>query len=96
MRYEFEAVVWRYSGQAAWHFVTVPAQFADGLKALRGPAQAFGSIRVRAQTGETVWSTSLFPDSRSGSFLLPLKADVRRSENLAAGQTARFVLDLEI
>jgi len=96
MRYEFEAEVWRWKEDAAWHFVTLPADCAEGLKALRGRAPGFGSIRVRVETGGTAWRTSLFPDRRSGSFLLPLKADVRRREGLEAGRSARFAVEMEI
>ena len=96
MIYEFEAEVWRYAGAAAWHFVTLPTDLAAGLKALRGPAQGFGSIRVRAETGQTSWRTSLFPDAGSSSFVLPLKVEVRRREHLEAGRRARFVVEMEM
>jgi hypothetical protein len=53
-------------------------------------------MRVRAETGQTTWRTSLFPDSRSGAFLLPLKAEVRRRETLVPGDVRRFVVELEL
>jgi hypothetical protein len=96
MRYEFTAEVWRWTGDAAWHFVTLPAELTHGLKQMRGPARAWGSMRVKAQTGQTTWRTSLFPDSRSGAFLLPLKAEVRRRETLVPGDVRRFVVELEL
>jgi hypothetical protein len=45
----------------------------------------FGSVRVRAEIGGVAWSTSVFPDSRSQSFLLPVKAEVRRKAGVTAG-----------
>jgi hypothetical protein len=96
MRYEFSSEVWLYQGQGAWHFVTLPADLGDSLRRMRGAAKGFGSIRVTASVGETRWRTSLFPDSRSGSFLLPLKAEVRRREDLQAGQSRLFSVELEL
>ena len=44
--------------------------------------RSFGSIRVTATIGETSWQTSLFRDSKSNSYLLPIKAKVRGKEGL--------------
>lgn len=32
MRYRFEALLWRHTGDAAWHFVTLPAEMADEIE----------------------------------------------------------------
>lgn len=82
---EFEAPVWLYTGQAAWHFVTLPDEAGDQVRFVAGQRQGFGSVRVRATVGATSWTTSVFPDRKSGSFLLPVKADVRKREAISAG-----------
>ena len=94
--YEFHAEVWLYPGQAAWHFVSLPVDLAESLRAMRGASSGWGSIRVTASVGGTSWRTSLFPDSKSGSFVLPLKAEVRKREELQAGQTRLFAVELEL
>ncbi|APG88921.1 hypothetical protein SAMCCGM7_pC1737 (plasmid) [Sinorhizobium americanum CCGM7] len=48
-----------------------------------------------ARTGKTEWTTSIFPEKASASFLLPVKAEVRRKERLTAGQAIRINLSLE-
>jgi hypothetical protein len=94
--YEFEAEVWVSGGEGAWHFLTLPADVGEGLKALRGPARNFGSMRVSASVGDTVWKTSLFPDRRLGTFLLPVKADVRRRLGLGVGDSVRVTIEVLI
>ncbi len=42
----------------------------------------FGSIRVTVTIGETSWQTSLFRDTMSNSYLLPVKAAIRRKEEM--------------
>ena len=81
----FEAVVWVYSGPAAWHFVTLPEKSAQMIRFVAGRRPGFGSVRVHVSIGASRWKTSIFPDKNSGSYLLPLKADMRRREGISAG-----------
>lgn len=50
-----------------------------------GPPRGFGSVRVEATVGGTTWRTSVFPDSRGGSYVLPVKRAVREAEDLDDG-----------
>lgn len=93
--YRFEAELWLYTAdRAAWHFITVPADIAGQIRFMTGKTNGFGSIRVRARIGECLWSTSLFPDKATGSYFLPVKADVRRAAAIAAGD--RVSVELHI
>jgi hypothetical protein len=96
MYYDFEAEIWRSSGAGGWFFVTLPVDVAQGLRALSGPRAGFGSLRVRAQIRAESWDTSVFPDTRSGSLLLPLKAQVRKDARVTAGDRVRVQLELAI
>lgn len=92
---DFVATLWRHGGPAAWHFVTVPEDLADALRALHGDAEgAFGQLPVTATIGATTWRTSLFYDTKAGSFLLPVKADVRRRERAGDGDEVRVGLEV--
>ena len=92
---EFDAEVWLYEGDAAWHFVTLPEDVSDDIEArTTGPRRGFGSVRVRVTIGTTNWSTSIFPDSKRGAYLLPVKKEVRRREGVTAGDRVAVTLDL--
>ena len=96
MSYCFTATVWRHTGEAAWHFVTLPAEVADEIEFLTADTRrGFGSVKVRVRIGRTGWSTSVFPDSARRSYVLPVKATVRRAEHLEDGTTATVQLELE-
>lgn len=97
MRYEAEAEVWLYTAaKTAWHFVSLPSEFSEGIRALRGPrAPGWGSLRVTATIGGTTWRTSIFPDTKSGAFILPLKAEVRRRESIGAGDRVAVTVEIE-
>jgi Domain of unknown function (DUF1905) len=67
--------------------VTIRQEIADELHArYHDDRRAFGSLRVRVSLGRSTWSTSLFGDRRSGSYPLPLKAEIRTRERVEAGQ----------
>ena len=84
--YSFSAPLWRHAGEAAWYFVTLPHDVTDDVEHLTSDTRrGFGSVRVEATVGATTWRTSLFPDARSESFLLPVKRAVRIAEGLDDG-----------
>jgi hypothetical protein len=90
--YLFEAELWRVNGAAAWHFVTVPDTISAQIRFLAGGAKGFGTVRVAARIGRSNWKTSLFPDKASSCFILPVKADIRRSERISPGDQATVEL----
>jgi hypothetical protein len=95
-RFSFEAEVWEHDGPAAWHFVSLPEPVADDIEAEFGHrAKGFGSLRVDVAVGSTRWSTSIFPDSKRGTYVLPLKKSVRIAEGLISGTSVRVGIDVQ-
>lgn len=88
----FTAHLWEHSGDGSWHFVTVPVEVSDEVRAeVDGPRRGFGSVRVEVTVGTTTWRTSVFPQS-DGTFVLPVKKAVRRGEDLLAGDDVSVAL----
>ena len=92
---EFEAELWLHDGEAGWHFVTLPGEVAEQVRAEAGEPRGFGSVRVEVTIGGSTWRTSVFPDTKTGSFVLPVKAEVRRREDLLAGDVVEVGLGVE-
>ncbi len=91
--FTFTGTLWRYSGKGAWHFVTLPADVAEAIRFFR-PSKVFTPVAVTAEIGASTWKTSVFPDSKSGSFLLAVKAEVRKAEGIGHGDDVRVSLRL--
>jgi hypothetical protein len=92
-RYSFATELWEWDGNASWHFVSVPEDDADDIEErFGGRAGGFGSIRVEVTIGSSTWRTSLFPDSKRRTYVLPVKKPVRSAEGLTAGSTAAVTL----
>jgi len=86
-----------WSGEGgSWHFVTIPPGEAVEIRlesAASGMRRGFGSVRVKASIGEVAWTTSIFPQ-KSGGYLLPIKAAVRRDAGIAAGDDVSVLIEL--
>lgn len=84
-----------YPGMNAWRFLTVPKKESQEIKDQFGAqAKGWGSLPVRVTVGRTIWKTSIFPDKRSGTYLLPLKAQVRKAEEIFDDDVVKFQIEL--
>ena len=93
--YRFEAEVWEHDGDGAWHFVSLPNAVAGEIDELHGHrAGGFGSVRVEVTIGGSTWRTSVFPDKKRATYVLPVKKPVRKAEQLEAGSVARISLEV--
>lgn len=88
--------VFLYPGEVAnWHFVPVAKAVGQEIKEKYGKfARGFGSLPVTVTSGKTTWKTSIFPDKYSGSYILPLKAQVRKKEQIEAGEKVTYTVQL--
>jgi hypothetical protein len=96
---EFDAELWIWDARRddSWTFVTLPVDASDEIldrTAATGPRRGFGSVRVRVTIGGSTWTTSVFPDSVRGAYVLPVKRAVRKAESLGEGDTATVTVEV--
>ncbi len=88
-----EIIFWR--GPAPFYFVAVPEADSREIKAVSNMVTyGWGVIPVSVQIGGTQWTTSLFP--KGDLYLVPIKASVRKAENLAEGDTVTLHLIIDM
>jgi predicted lipid-binding transport protein (Tim44 family) len=51
-------------------------------------------IPVTVQIGKTEWKTSMFP--KDGRYIVPVKVDIRRAENLEEGDTVTVRIEVQL
>jgi len=86
--FTFDAELW-VAENGSWHFVSLPSDASAQILERVDPSRpGFGSLYVDANIGATSWQTSIFPDSTRGTFVLPVKASVRKAERLRPGEVA--------
>ncbi|MCE2926310.1 MAG: DUF1905 domain-containing protein [Rickettsiales bacterium] len=93
MAVNFTAELWMYLGKSAWFFVTLPKDESEQIKFLNSHRQrSWGSLSVNAKIGKSEWKTSIFPNSKTGAYLLPIKANIRKKEKILAGDKVKISL----
>lgn len=93
--YKLRSKVMVYPGDGGWRFMAIPLKEGREIKAKYGKhARGWGSLPVAVTIGKTAWETSIFPDKQSGSYLLPLKAQVRNKEGIYDDDSVSFTLKL--
>ena len=94
LKHKLKEMVWIYKGDSPWHFVTITKDYADEIKKdYIWPRKGFGSIPINVTIGKTTWKTSIFPD-KEGSYLVPLKKEIRLKENIKVGDTIIFFIEV--
>lgn len=94
MDLEFSGEIIHWRGPAPFHFVSVPDEQSAAIESVSSiVSYGWGAIPVEARVGRTDFTTSLFP--REERYLVPIKAAVRRAEQLTLGDhvTVRIRLD---
>jgi hypothetical protein len=94
--------LWRWTsstGSGSWHFLTIDGGAGEALSAtalmrrLERSIGGFGSLKVSARIGDSLFRTSVFP-SKSQGWLLPVKAAVRKAEGIGEGDAVEVVLEV--
>ncbi|WP_242653047.1 DUF1905 domain-containing protein [Intrasporangium flavum] len=85
-----EVIFWR--GPSPYHFVAVPEPALEEVASWSFASYGWGCLPVHGRLGRTDFRTSLFP--KDGGFVVPIKAHVRRAEDVDLGDVVRLRVDL--
>ena len=89
----FEAAIVEWRGPAPFLFAPVPEHLVGEIRyAALSESYGWGVVPVVARVGDSEFTTSLFP--RGGTYLLPVKVAVQRSEGVGLGD--RIVVSMRI
>lgn len=95
IRYRFKARVWRYPGKGGWYFVSLPPDMGREIREqFRKSEEGWGRLKAKAGIGKSEWVSAIWYDSKQQTYLLPLKASLRKQENLEEGTVCEVSLYL--
>lgn len=93
LEFSFTATIIEWRGPAPFFYAPIPLEHADAIRqAAKRVSYGWGVIPVTCRIGEVEFTTSLFP--RDGTYLVPIKAAVRRRSGITVGD--EIAIDLEI
>lgn len=94
-KYRFKGEVWKYKGHAGWHFVTLPKKLSVTIRKNHGfSEEGWGRLKAKAFTGDSEWQTAIWFDTKAESYLLPVKASVRKANGIKSGVEILVILQL--
>lgn len=95
--FTFASKLWEYGGQGSWFFITLPVDYAQDIKSIVEPSskKGFGSLKVKATINNQTWETSIFPDSKSKSYVLPVKKEIRIKAKITEGDDINVTLEIK-
>lgn len=84
INYEFSSSVYYYSSSpqmTGWTMVSLPKNLSSAIReAFKSLEEGWGRMKVTAKIGKTEWQTAIWFDTKQDTYLLPLKAVVRKKE----------------
>lgn len=87
--FTFSAPLYLWAARTdSWVFANLPAEASDEIEHRAvGPRRGFGAVRVDVQVGSSSWRTSVFPSSKDGVYVLPVKKAILKAQGLAVGDS---------
>jgi len=93
IKYEFNAKPWQYVGKGGWIFVTLPLELSKEIRSnFKSEEEGWGRLKTTVQIGKSEWKSAIWFDSKSDAYLLPLKAEIRKKENVVIEKFVKVVL----
>lgn len=93
IKYEFTTKVWLHSGQDGWHFVSLPQDLGKEIRDnLKSEEEGWGRLKATAKIGNSQWETAIWFDSKHKTYLLPIKAEIRKRENIKTDNEIKTIV----
>ena len=93
IKYEFFAKVWQHSSPNGWYFASLPKEIATEIRDhLKWQEEGWGRMKAIAKIGNSQWETAIWFDTKHKTYLLPLKAEIRKKEYLGTDKEIRTVV----
>ncbi len=87
IQYQFSSKIWQYKGAGGWHFVSLPQQLSAEIReTFQSEERAWGRLNATAQIENSKWSTAIWFDTKLNTYLLPLKSEIRKKENISVNE----------
>jgi hypothetical protein len=91
--FSFTGLIWKHHGNGGWHLISLPKSISTEIRSsVKDEEEGWGRLKVIAKTGKTEWKTAIWFDSKKNTYLLPLKAGIRKKENLVEGSSIKVML----
>ena len=86
IKYQFSADLWKDKAESGWFFVTLPQDYSEEIRSqLQWQEEGWGRMKASAAINDLNWNTSIWFDTKSKRYILPVKAEIRKKLSLKEG-----------
>lgn len=83
IEYQFTNIIWRHDAPGGWYFISLPKTISKEIRTHLGwQEEGWGRMKTIAQIGNIKWNTAIWFDTKMETYILPLKAEIRKKCNL--------------
>ena len=94
IKYEFISSIWK-SPSASWHFASLPESLSKEIRNNhQWEEEGWGRLKIIACINKLNWETAIWFDTKLNTYLLPIKAEIRRKQNIKPKQELSITLYL--
>ena len=94
--YKFSARAYQYSSSeemCGWTFVSLPKELSVEIRArYKHMEEGWGRMKVTAKIGGSEWQTAIWFDTKQDTYLLPVKAKIRKQENVVLNEDVQVII----
>ncbi|MEO1655638.1 MAG: DUF1905 domain-containing protein [Bacteroidota bacterium] len=93
IQYAFTAKLWQHASPGGWFFVSLPQDYSEEIRGqLQWQEEGWGRMKARAQIGTLTWETAIWFDTKMETYLLPIKAEIRKKAKLEIDQSIEIIV----
>ena len=96
IKYEFLAKPYQYlspEDMCGWTFVSLPKKLSSEIReSFKFLEEGWGRMKITAQIGNNQWKTSIWFDTKQDRYLLPLKSEIRKKENIVLDEDIKIII----
>jgi len=83
IKYQFTGKIWKYNAAGGWIFVSLPKELSKEIRQnLQWQEEGWGRMKATAAVNGQKWDTAIWFDKKKDTYLLPLKASIRKKASL--------------
>lgn len=93
IRYQFSETIWKHEGTGGWYFVSLPIKLSKEIREhFKWQEQGWGRMKAKVQLKGLEWQTAIWFDTKRDTYLLPIKAEVRRKTDVGINEWIDLIL----
>lgn len=93
IKYEFSALTWQHQSPGGWYFVSLPVDMTAEIREnLKWQEEGWGRLKAVAKIGKSEWETAIWYDTKHKTYLLPLKAAIRKKEQVEKDKNINVII----